>query len=143
MPKTNERRSGTLRTEADLKAIGFVEVAPGRWAKAPVGPVDTAVHSQPARTLDGQKQAKRRGPARGRSGNIRDRAPVLTVTMTAHLKTRMDGDNLANALKPVRDGLADWLGVDDADGRVRWECGQVETRGKIGVCVVLTGEGIP
>ena len=32
----------------------------------------------------------------------------------------LDGDNLANALKAVRDGVADALGVDDRDPRVTW-----------------------
>lgn len=57
--------------------------------------------------------------------------------MTAHIPVRMDGDNLANALKPVRDQLAEWLGVDDADGRIRWESGQIETRGPVGVLVSI------
>jgi hypothetical protein len=49
----------------------------------------------------------------------------------------MDSDNLANALKPVRDELADWIGIDDADGRIRWETGQVETRGPIGIHLTI------
>jgi len=34
------------------------------------------------------------------------------------------GDNLRGALKAVRDQVATWLGVDDADPRVTWEYGQ-------------------
>lgn len=33
---------------------------------------------------------------------------------------RLDSDNLARAMKAVRDGVADTLGVDDADERLAW-----------------------
>ena len=36
----------------------------------------------------------------------------------------MDGDNLAGAFKAVRDAVATFLGVDDADPRVKWSCRQ-------------------
>lgn len=40
----------------------------------------------------------------------------------------LDSDNLAGSAKHVRDGIAEWLGVDDGvserDGRVRWLCEQ-------------------
>lgn len=62
--------------------------------------------------------------------------------MIAHIPTMMDGDNLANALKPVRDEIADWIGVDDGDSRIRWEVGQVETRGAIGVAIIITNHAI-
>ena len=32
----------------------------------------------------------------------------------------LDSDNLPTSLKHVRDGLADWLGIDDRDPRVTW-----------------------
>lgn len=41
------------------------------------------------------------------------------------LSTRtLDDDNLRGALKAIRDGVADRLGVDDRDPRVRWEYDQ-------------------
>lgn len=42
------------------------------------------------------------------------------VTITRHGKRMMDGDNLQSACKGLRDGIADRLGVDDADPRVTW-----------------------
>lgn len=57
--------------------------------------------------------------------------------MTAHLPRYFDDDNLAGALKPVRDELAEWLEVDDGDRRVLWECDQTLTHGTPGVCVVI------
>ena len=42
------------------------------------------------------------------------------VTIIRHGKRLMDGDNLQAASKGLRDGIADRLGVDDADPRVTW-----------------------
>lgn len=43
---------------------------------------------------------------------------VITIIRLAPRK--LDTDNLAASAKAVRDGIADWLGVDDADERVTW-----------------------
>ncbi len=50
-------------------------------------------------------------------------APPLpaTITLTRVGKRRLDDDNLAAAFKYVRDQIAAWVGVDDGDGRYRWE----------------------
>lgn len=49
-----------------------------------------------------------------------------TVTLTRIGKKLLDDDNLRGACKSVRDGVADFLGVDDADPRVTWEYGQLK-----------------
>lgn len=36
----------------------------------------------------------------------------------------LDTDNLAGGFKAVRDGIADWLGIDDNDPRVGWTYAQ-------------------
>lgn len=46
----------------------------------------------------------------------------------------LDGDNLQGALKACRDGVADWLGVDDRDPAVTWQYRQ--RRSKAGEWVV-------
>jgi hypothetical protein len=33
----------------------------------------------------------------------------------------LDGDNLQSGFKAVRDGVADWLGVDDGSGLIDWQ----------------------
>lgn len=40
--------------------------------------------------------------------------PPYRITFVASLKRLMDDDNLANALKPIRDGVCQSLGVDDS-----------------------------
>ena len=48
----------------------------------------------------------------------------LTVTLTRIAPRKLDDDNLRGALKSVRDGVADRLGIDDNDLRVSWMYGQ-------------------
>lgn len=57
-----------------------------------------------------------------------DKAPRLmgpvTVKLTRIAPRMLDDDNLRSAFKACRDGVADWLGVDDRDPRVTWDYGQ-------------------
>ncbi|KPF66103.1 hypothetical protein IP84_16960 [beta proteobacterium AAP99] len=56
----------------------------------------------------------------------------VTVTLTRIAPSKgVDGDNLQGATKALRDGVADWLGIDDADPRVTWVYAQ--ERGPWGV----------
>lgn len=51
--------------------------------------------------------------------------PPCTVQLTRLAPAELDqGDNLESSLKAVRDGVADWLGVNDRDPRVIWIYGQ-------------------
>lgn len=47
-----------------------------------------------------------------------------TVTLTRIAPRKLDGDNLQTALKATRDGVADWLGIDDGSAYVEWRYGQ-------------------
>lgn len=57
-------------------------------------------------------------------------APPLTITITRVGPRELDGDNLQGSCKHVRDGVSDWLGVNDRDKRLRWEYAQ-EANGKV------------
>ena len=46
--------------------------------------------------------------------------PPITVTITRRGGRRMDDDGLTASAKHVRDGVADWLGIDDGDPRLTW-----------------------
>lgn len=51
------------------------------------------------------------------------RAPVevpVTITLTRIAPRVLDTDNLASGCKAARDGVADWLMVDDGDKRLTW-----------------------
>ncbi len=99
----------------------------------------------PAQTLDriaAQRQAGAQRVSGGREGEHRTR-PIkarpggvyAVVTFVRYGKRALDDDNLAGSCKPIRDAVAAWLGIDDGDPRIRWEYGQVETRGAQGVSV--------
>lgn len=45
----------------------------------------------------------------------------LRITMTRIAPRELDSDNLASGFKASRDGVADWLGIDDGDKRLTWE----------------------
>ena len=45
----------------------------------------------------------------------------LVITITRIGPRELDGDNLAASAKHVRDGISDWLGVNDRDKRLKWE----------------------
>lgn len=47
--------------------------------------------------------------------------PPCVVTLTRIAPRSLDTDNLQSGFKALRDGIADRLGVDDKDPRVRWE----------------------
>ena len=59
--------------------------------------------------------------AAGAAGPILNRQPPLQITLTRIGPTNgLDDDNLCGSLKSVRDGVADWLGVQDNDKRLTW-----------------------
>lgn len=49
----------------------------------------------------------------------------VSVKLTRVGPRKLDGDNLQSSCKALRDGIADWLGVDDGDdSKVSWEYAQ-------------------
>jgi hypothetical protein len=51
----------------------------------------------------------------------------------------LDSDNLQGALKAVRDGVADALGLDDGSARYRWEYSQ--SKGQPSVLITIAAQG--
>lgn len=47
--------------------------------------------------------------------------PPLTIVLTRIGAKRLDSDNLAGGFKAVRDGVADWLGIDDGSPLLDWQ----------------------
>jgi hypothetical protein len=52
----------------------------------------------------------------------------LFIHMTRVAQTLLDDDNLAGAFKAPRDGVAQWLGIDDGSPLVRWTRSQERRR---------------
>lgn len=64
----------------------------------------------------------------------------VTVELTRHGKQTMDDDGLVASMKHVRDGVADWLGVDDGDERITWVVKQRKAPKHPGTMIVVAGE---
>lgn len=85
--------------------------------------------SIPIRVVNGANAREHWSVRARRAKRERQAAYLLTprfplpcvVTLTRVGKRSMDGDGATIAMKHVRDGIADRLGVDDADPRVTWE----------------------
>ena len=61
-----------------------------------------------------------------------------TVTLIVHRRQLLpDHDNLVGGCKHLRDAIAAWLGLDDADDCIRWEYHQISTSGPQGVAVTI------
>jgi len=77
------------------------------------------------------KRAKRAKHHRQCAWYVTPSYPLPCIVRLIRIAPRaLDDDNLTGALKSVRDGVADGLGVDDRDPRVSWEYAQ--ERGKAG-----------
>ncbi len=70
-----------------------------------------------------------------RSG--RKRKLVAIVTILAFRNRYADDDNITAGCKSLRDCIATSLGVDDGDGRVRFECRAVQTGGREQTIVII------
>lgn len=78
-----------------------------------------------------QRRAKQqRETARIVLANVVSSAPTryaglpLIVTLTRIAPRALDSDNLSGSQKHIRDGVADWLGIDDRDPRIEWRYAQ-------------------
>lgn len=100
----------------DLKRVGRVVFA----VEIPIRAVSLANQRE-----HWARRAKRAKEHR-RAGYLATKAHALPliVILTRIGKRKLDGDNLQGALKSVRDGVADRLGIDDANPLVRWEYAQ-------------------
>lgn len=55
----------------------------------------------------------------GMSQHRRPELPV-TIKLTRIAPRALDGDNLQSSFKAVRDGIADWMKVDDGNAGITW-----------------------
>ena len=68
----------------------------------------------------------------GEAGSIK-----WVVVLTCHRRRLLDDDNNVGSLKPIRDALANHLGVDDGSQRIKFEYHQIKTIGRPGVSVTI------
>ena len=67
--------------------------------------------------------------------------PVEAVSLCRFGPKKLDDDNLRGALKAIRDGVSDALGIDDGDSRVRWEYDQEAGSKQYSVYVKIVEKG--
>lgn len=79
-----------------------------------------------------RRQARRKIGMAGGSGQGR-----VLVTIVSYRRKLLDGDNLQGGAKSLRDAIADTIGMDDADPRLKFEYAQVITTGKCGTAVKI------
>lgn len=77
--------------------------------------------------LDGRGKERRQ-----RKGSVE---PCCRVLLVSCRHRELDDDSNIYSLKPLRDAIAASFGIDDADARIRFEYGQVITKGEQGVIV--------
>lgn len=68
--------------------------------------------------------------------DIKGPPPPYVITLTRIGPRKLDSDNLAGSAKAVRDGVADWLGIDDGDSRLTWEYQQRSEGAGVYACEV-------
>jgi hypothetical protein len=67
-------------------------------------------------------------------------APPLTIVITRIGPRELDTDNLCGSAKHVRDGVADWLGVNDRSKLLTWQYEQeYGGKGVYGVKIRIVG----
>ena len=92
----------------------------------PVGAVATGQREQDPRPALDQKPK----PQPRRKGGV-----VVRCSLIACCHRVLDDDNAIAGLKALRDAIARMFGLDDADGRIRFEYGQCRTDGEEGTIV--------
>lgn len=144
LPPGSHARRQIEAAEADIarEAVGRTRItAAGRLeveeAAIPGGPVSVFL---PVETVSEMNRRDHFIVRHRRLKSHRDAAWLLclphpvpcVVTLTRVGGRSLDDDNLRSALKGVRDGVADRLGVDDADPRVEWRYAQARKSRKRG-----------
>ena len=71
---------------------------------------------------------------RGRMPRIDGVGAEFVVTIGRIAPRKLDDDNLRAAAKSVRDGVADFLGIDDGDARIEWRYEQMKGKPKEYAC---------
>jgi len=108
---------------------------PGLVTKTPNGADGRWVRTFSRRKLE-------RGTAALMLRQSREKAPdyPLTITLTRCAPRTLDDDNAVYSMKSVRDGVADFLKINDRDPRVTWKVEQRKaTRLESGTLVEIRG----
>ena len=127
-----------------MNGVKVLPVPAGGWAAHPVG--HTWGVLLPVKTVSEANQREHWAPKAKRAKTHRRTAAALcpratlpaVVTLTRYSAGTLDDDNLRGALKAVRDGIADALGVADNDPLISFRYQQAPAkRGEYAVHVAI------
>jgi hypothetical protein len=110
------------KNESDIRSNGFVKGPDGIWSKPPrirepvVGLPNPQPEHREIQTLESRPQKQ----ARGKKGVVR-----CVVQIVSYRTRELDDDNCTGGSKAMRDAIAESLGIDDGDRRIRFEVSQV------------------
>lgn len=58
------------------------------------------------------------------------------IELTRCASRKFDSDNLVSSFKAVRDGIADWLGINDGSDRIEWRYSQIKSAKKYSIMTI-------
>ena len=94
------------------------------FATVPVRLVSVANAREPWQARHRRAKAHRAAAKAALGPDIKGPPPPYVITITRIGPRQLDSDNLAGSAKALRDGVADWLGIDDGSPRIKWEYAQ-------------------
>ena len=100
----------------------------GRRTFAVLIPIHTARRRQHEWLREKRDRVQRLAVAETCKAMLERPALPCSIRLTRCAPRTLDSDNLQAALKATRDSVAEWLGIDDADPRVRWLYEQEKTK---------------
>lgn len=98
----------------------------GGGALGPMAPAERK--HNPASALVGQRPDQQSG-----AGGL-----AVRVDLVGCRARKLDDDNFTAGCKPLRDAIANTLGLDDGDTRIAWRYSQIVTDGPEGVLVIIS-----
>ncbi|AAQ54957.1 hypothetical protein Bcep22_gp23 [Burkholderia phage Bcep22] len=129
--KKRARRAANPAPVLPFESGYFVDGVPpehrviGQWLRLPLH-TNNGLNAREHWAARSRRVKKERGLA---GTVVPSFALPCTVTLVRISPGLLDDDNLRGALKGVRDGIADRLGVDDRDPRVTWVYAQERAKG--------------
>jgi len=63
---------------------------------------------------------------------------AVCISLTAIRRRLLDDDNNVGSFKPLRDAIAETIGIDDGSDRIQWRYFQQQTTGRECVAVLIT-----
>lgn len=96
---------------------------------------------QPAIVQSNQGRALERRPPSNKAsrGRVARSGPVLRITLVSYRRRLITdlSDNGRTGYKGLRDAIAAWFGLDDADSTIEWVYAQQTTKGRPGTNVII------